>query len=113
MEEEVILNKIIEDANLEASKIINEAKEKAREIEMKQQQHISSKTEATIEIIENEVKRNKETEIEKAELDSRTAILTKKQEQIRLVKEKVKQKIKDLTVTELVAIYKNKKFLKN
>ncbi len=107
MEEEVILNKIIEDANLEASKIINEAREKAREIEMKQQQQISSKTEATIEIIENEVKRNKESEIEKAELDSRTAILTKKQEQIRLVKEKVKQKIKDLTVQELVAIYKN------
>ena len=40
MEEEVILNKIIEDANLEASKIINEAKEKAREIEMKQQQQM-------------------------------------------------------------------------
>lgn len=107
MEEEVILNKIIEEANLEASKIIEQANEQAREIEMKQQQQISQKTEANLEIIENEVKRNQDTEIEKAQLDSRTEILTKKQEQIKMVKEKVKQKIRDLSVRELCDIYKN------
>ena len=107
MEEEVILNKIIEEANIEASKTIEQANMQARDIEMKQQQQISGKTEACLEVIENEVNRNKDTEIEKAELDSRTAILTKKQEQIKLVKEKVKQKIRDLSVKELCDIYKN------
>jgi len=107
LEEEVILNKIIEEANIEASKTIEQANMQARDIEMKQQQQISGKTEACLEVIENEVNRNKDTEIEKAELDSRTAILTKKQEQIKLVKEKVKQKIRDLSVKELCGIYKN------
>ena len=37
LEEEVILNKIIEDANIKASKIIEDAKTKAREIEFKDQ----------------------------------------------------------------------------
>lgn len=107
MEEEVILNKIIEDANSEASKILEEAKERVKEIEQQQQKQISQKLEAYMEVVENEVSRNKETEIEKAQLDSRIAILTKKQEQIRLVKEKVKQKIRDLSVKELCDIYKN------
>ena len=105
MEEEVILNKIIEDANREASIIIEKAKEKAREIEQQQQRQISQRTEEYFRVIENEVNRAKETEIEKAELESRIAILTKKQEQIKLVLENVKQKIRDLTVSELCEIY--------
>ena len=107
MEEEVILNKIIEDAKLKASKIIEDAKTKAREIEFKDQKQISSYTETGIEIIEKMVARSKDTEIEKAELESRLEILSKKQEQIKLVKEKVKQKIADLSVNEFCEIFKN------
>ena len=97
LEEEVILNKIIEDANIKASKIIEDAKTKAREIEFKDQKQISIYTENQIEMIEKMIARSKDTEIEKAELESRTAIL---------VKEKVKQKIADLSVKEYCEIFK-------
>lgn len=107
MEEEVILNKIIEDANIKASKIIEDAKTKAREIEFKDQKQISIYTENQIEMIEKMIARSKDTEIEKAELESRLEILSKKQEQIKLVKEKVKQKIADLSVNEFCEIFKN------
>ena len=106
MEEEVILNKIIEDANIKASKIIEDAKTKAREIEFKDQKQISIYTENQIEMIEKMIARSKDTEIEKAELESRLEILSKKQEQIKLVKEKVKQKIADLSVKEYCEIFK-------
>ena len=104
LEEEVILNKIIEDANIKASKIIEDAKTKAREIEFKDQKQISIYTENQIEMIEKMIARSKDTEIEKAELESRLEILSKKQEQIKLVKEKVKQKIADLSVKEYCEI---------
>jgi len=106
LEEEVILNKIIEDANIKASKIIEDAKTKAREIEFKDQKQISIYTENQIEMIEKMIARSKDTEIEKAELESRLEILSKKQEQIKLVKEKVKQKIADLSVKEYCEIFK-------
>lgn len=107
MEEEIILNRILEDANIQAHKIIEDAKEKASQIEREQQEQIWKEREAKIAYIGNNIKRNKESEIEKQELESRTAILTKKQEQIKIVKEQVKQKIKDLSVEELCNIYKN------
>ena len=106
MEEEVILNKIIQEANEEANKIIEEAKKEAYEIEKKQEQQIIQKLKTDLEIIEIEIKRNKETEIEKAELESRIAILEKKHEKIKIVKDQVKQKLRNLSVKEFCEIYK-------
>ena len=96
MEEEVILNKIIE-----------EAKEKASQIEQEQRERILKERETSIAYIDEKIKRDAETQIEKAELESRTEILRKKQELIKIVKEQVKQKIKDLSVDELCEIYQN------
>ena len=106
MEEEVILNKIIQDATDEANRILDEAKKKAHEIEEKYKQQISKKTDSEIDNIKREIKRNKETDIEKAELESRVVILEKKHEKIKAVKDEVKKKIKSLSVKELIDIYK-------
>lgn len=105
MEEEVILNKILEDANRQANEILEKAKNEASKIEHDQQEKIWQERENAITYMEKQIKRDAETEIEKAELESRTAILGKKQELIKIVKEQVKQKIKDLSTKELCEIY--------
>lgn len=107
MEEEVILNKILRDAEEKARAIVEEAKSKAYEIEKKYIQQISKKADTEIENIKMVIKRNKETEIEKAELDSRITILEKKHEKIKAVKDEVYKKIRNLTERELSEIYKN------
>ena len=96
MEEEVILNKIIEDAQKEADLIIKEAEDKAKKIDEDNRHKIEKQLQNQLEIIKSKIETNAMAELEKAEFDARSAELIEKKRIIEIVKEKVKQKIKDL-----------------
>ena len=55
MEEEVILNKIIQDAKQEASKIIGEAKERAEKITAENQKKASKEAQDQFEVIKTRI----------------------------------------------------------
>lgn len=108
MEEEVILNKIIEDAQKEADLIISEAEEKAKKIDDDNRQRIEKQLQSQLEIIKSKIETNAMAELEKAEFDARSAELIEKKRIIEIVKEKVKQKIKDLNDDDYIKIIDEK-----
>ncbi len=108
MEEEVILNKIIEDAEKEANLIIAEAEKQAKEIEEENRNRAIKQSQEQFEVIKAQIQRDAIAELEKAEFESRSSILAEKQKIIEIVKEKVKQKIKDLSEDEYVKIIDEK-----
>lgn len=108
MEEDVILNKIIEEAEKEAKSIISEAEDTAKKIELANLE--KSRKQAEEQFVEIKIKIDREISIEKDKVDfeSRKAILIEKKKLIEIVKEKVKQKIKDLTDNEYINIIDEK-----
>lgn len=108
MEEEVILNKIIEEAQKEADLIINEAKDKAKKIDEENKQKIDKQFQNELEIIKSKIDTNAISELEKAEFEARSAELIEKKRIIEIVKEKVKQKIKDLNDDDYVKVIDEK-----
>jgi len=96
MEEEVILNKIIEEAQSQANEIISEAEEKANKIKEETLSKLAKESQQEFDIMKQEVKINALSEIEKVEFEARALELTEKKNIIDIIKEKVKQKIRDL-----------------
>lgn len=116
MEEEVILNQIIEEAQNEANSIISEAQKAAKKIEEENSSKAAKEAQEQFEIIKAKVIRNFNSELEKAEFESRSAELVERKKIIEIVKEKVKQKIKDLDdnsyiklIDEKISKYKDEK----
>lgn len=114
MEEEVILNKIIEDAEKEADLIMADAEKKAKEIEEENRNKAIKQSQEQFEVIKAQIESEAIAELEKAEFESRSSVLAEKKQIIEIVKEKVKQKIKDLSddeyikiIDEKIANYKN------
>ena len=96
MEEEVILNKIIEEAQNEANLIIARAQETAKKIEEENSNKAAKEAQDQFEIVRAKITKNSVSEIEKVEFEARSAELVERKRIIEIVKEKVKQKIKDL-----------------
>lgn len=107
MEEEIILNKIIEDAENEANIIINEAKTKAEKIVKDYQEKESNNSQNQFNFMKDLILRENASKIEKEELIARNASLVAKKQAIEIVKEKVKQKIKDLNENDYTKIIEN------
>lgn len=108
MEEEIILNKIIEDAEKEAALIIAEAEEKAKKIEEENKEKATKKLQSQFEVMKAKIATNAMAELEKAEFDARSVQLIEKKRIIEIVKEKVQQKIKDLDENDYVSIIDEK-----
>ncbi len=96
MEEEIILNKIIEEAQNEANSIILDAEERAKKIEEENNIKAAKQEQEQFEIIKEKITKNSIAQIEKAEFESKKAELLERKKYIEIVKEKVKQKLKDL-----------------
>lgn len=116
LEEEVILNKILEEANQEANSVIAEAEEKARKMEEEITKNMTRQTEKQFEIMKQKIALEASSEIEKAEFEAKKSELLEKNKIIEIVKEKVKQKIKDLEeekyihlIDEKIKRYQNEK----
>lgn len=107
MEEEIILNKIVEDAENEATCIINEANIKAEKISRNYKEKESKDSQKQFEIIKDLIVRENVSKIEKEELIARNASLVAKKQAIEIVKEKVKQKIRDLSEEEYSKVIEN------
>lgn len=108
MEEEIILNKIREDAAKEAEAIIQEAEEKARKIESENKEKATKQAQEKFETIKAKITNDAMAEREKMEFEARSSVLMEKKRIIEIVKEKVKQKIKDLNETEYIQIIDEK-----
>ncbi len=108
MEEEVILNQIMQEAEAEANQIIAEAEEEARKIEMENGAKAAKQAQEQFEIIQEKVEAESMSNLSKAEFDARNAELIERKRMIEIVKEKVKQKIKDLDDAEYVRLIDEK-----
>ena len=108
MEEEVILSKIIGDAQNEANRIIKEAEELAQKIEEENKNKALKEMQEKFEIIKEKVTKNATAEIEKAEFEARSAELIERKRIIEIVKERVKQKIKELDDSEYIELIDEK-----
>ena len=108
MEEQVILSKIIEDAKNEANRIIKEAEELARKIEEENKNKALKDMNDKWEIIKAKVSKDSVSEIEKAEFEARSAELIERKRIIEIVKERVKQKIKEIDEHEYIEIVNQK-----
>lgn len=108
MEEEVILNKIIEDAQKEANKTIKEAQELAKKMEEENNNRALKQMQDKFEIIKAKVAKNAVAKLEKAEFEARSTELMERKRIIEIVKEKVKQKIKDLDEKTYIEIINEK-----
>lgn len=108
MEEEIILNQIIEEAQSEANLVISEAQEAAKKIEEENLSKATKEAQEQFEIIKAKETRNSISELEKAEFEARSAELVERKRIIEIVKEKVKQKIKDLDDDSYVKIIDEK-----
>ena len=108
MEEEVILNQIIEDAKREADLIIANAEETAKKIEEENRDKAAKQAENQFEIIKAKIETNAMADLEKAEFEARSTKLIEKKKIIEIVKEKVKQKIKDLNENDYIDIINEK-----
>ena len=108
MEEEVILNQIIEEAQNEANLIISEAEEAAKKIEEENSNKAAKEAQDQFEIVKATVTKNSISELEKAEFEARSAELAERKRIIEIVKEKVKQKIKDLDNNSYVKLIDEK-----
>ena len=78
MEEEIILNKIIEDANQKANSIIREAEEKAKKIEEDNRQKAIKQSQEQYEIMKKKVILECSSQIEQAEFEARNNELKEK-----------------------------------
>ena len=108
MEEEVILSKIIGDAQEEADRIIVEAEMQAKKIDEENKDKALTEMRNKLEIVKNKIEKNSISEIEKAEFEARSAELAEKKRIIEIVKERVKQKIKELDEDEYVKLIDGK-----
>lgn len=108
MEEDVILNKIMEDAEKEANAILEQARQKAQKIEEENKNRAIKQTKEQFDVVKAKIEREALSNIEKAEFESRSIILTEKKNIIEIVKQKVKQKIKDLSPNEYIKIIDDK-----
>ncbi len=108
MEEEIILNKIREDAAKEAETIIQEAEEKAQKIESQNKDKATKQAQEKFETMKAKITTDAMAELEKIDFDARSKILIEKKRIIEIVKEKVKQKIKDLNEAEYIQIIDEK-----
>lgn len=108
MEEEVILKRIIEEAQNEANGILSEAEEKAKKIEEENSSKAAKEAQDQFDIIKAKVAKNSISELEKAEFEARSAELVERKRIIEIVKEKVKQKIKDLDDSSYVKLIDEK-----
>lgn len=108
MEEDVILNKIREDAEKEANAILEQAKQKAQKIEEDNKNRAIKQSKEQFDVIKAQIEREAISDLEKAEFESRSIILTEKKNIIEIVKQKVKQKIKDLSPNEYIKIIDTK-----
>lgn len=79
-----------------ANLIIAEAEEEAKKIEAENASKIAKDAQEQFEILKAKVTKNSMSEIEKAEFEARATELMERKRIIEIVKEKVKQKIKDL-----------------
>lgn len=108
MEEEIILNKIMEDAQKEADFILAEAEEEAKKIENENKEKATKQAQSQFESMKAKIETEAMAELEKAEFEARSTELMEKKRIIEIVKEKVKQKIKDLNEDEYVKIIDEK-----
>lgn len=108
MEEEIILNKIMEDAQKEVDLILAEAEEEAKKIENENKEKATKEAQNEFESMKAKIENNAMAELEKAEFEARSTELMEKKRIIEIVKEKVKQKIKDLNEEEYVKIIDEK-----
>ena len=92
----------------EADIIISKAEEEAKQIEAENANRASKQAQEKIEAIKAQITRNAMAEIEKAEFDARSAEMIEKKRIIEIVKEKVKQKIKDIDNQEYIKIIDEK-----
>lgn len=114
MEEEIILSQIIEDAQKEANRIREEAESLAKKIEEENTEKARREMQEKFEIIKSKIMKDSMAEVEKAEFEARSVELIERKRIIEIVKEKVKQKIKDMdentyisAIDEKISGYKN------
>ena len=88
--------------------IIAKAEEASKKIEGENKDKAAKDAENQFEIIKSKIMTNSMAEIEKAEFEARSAELIEKKKIIEIVKEKVKQKIKDLNENEYISIIDEK-----
>lgn len=108
MEEEIILNKIMEDAQKEADLILAQAEEKAKKIENENKEKATKQAQNEFESMKAKIETSAMAELEKAEFEARSTELIEKKRIIEIVKEKVKQKIKDIDNQEYIKIIDEK-----
>ncbi len=92
----------------EAELIIAKAEEEAKQIEKENASKASKQAEEQFETIKLKITRNASAEVEKAEFEARSAEMIEKKRIIEIVKEKVKQKIKDIDDTQYIKIIDEK-----
>lgn len=92
----------------EAELIISRAEEEAKQIEKENANKASKQAEEQFETIKLRITRNASAEVEKAEFEARSAEMIEKKRIIEIVKEKVKQKIKDIDDTQYIKIIDEK-----
>lgn len=108
MEEEIILSQIIEDAQKEANRIKQEAESLAKKIEEENTNRARNEMQEKFEIIKAKIMKESMAEIEKAEFEARSIELIERKRIIEIVKEKVKQKIKDMDETTYISVIDEK-----
>ena len=108
MEEEIILSQIIEDAQKEALRIRQEAESLAKKIEEENTEKARREMHEKFEIIKAKIMKAAIAEIEKAEFEARSAELIERKRIIEIVKEKVKQKIKDMDENTYISVIDGK-----
>lgn len=104
----MILNQIMEEAQTQANQIIAEAEAEAKKIEIENSSKAAQQAQEQFEMIEERVARDAMSDLEKAEFEARNAELIERKRMIEIVKEKVKQKIKDLNEKEYVHLVDSK-----
>lgn len=92
----------------EADLIIAKAEEEAKQIEKENANKASKQAEERFETIKLKITRDAMAEVEKAEFEARSAEMIEKKRIIEIVKEKVKQKIKDIEDEKYIKIIDEK-----
>ena len=108
MEEEIILNQIIEEAKKEANRIKQEAESLSTKIETENAEKARNEMQEKFEIIKAKIIKDAMAEMEKAEFEARSIELIERKRIIEIVKEKVKQKIKDMDENTYVNLINEK-----
>ena len=108
MEEEIILSQIIEDAQKESTRIRQEAESLAKKIEEENTEKARKEMQEKFEIIKAKIMKDSMAEVEKAEFEARSVELIERKRIIEIVKEKVKQKIKDMEENTYISVIDGK-----